>query len=1216
MGALFRLASFELRYQLRRVSAWVYFAMFAALAFMLTAAAGGAWPELDLGDRALIANSPSSIFTTLTALALLGVPVTAAISGNAVYRDFQTGTHPLFFTTPIAKTAYLGGRWLGAAAANVVVFLGIPLGILLATVSGLPEPERLAPFSAAAYLEPLGVIVVPNVLFTSAVFLTLAALTRRMLPNYVGGLVLLVGWATAQGFVAVLDQDWAVWVLDPFGSAAVDRATRYWTVAERNTAGLPIGQLLLLNRALWLAVGAAVFAAGAAAFRFTHYGSEGRRVALPYDAAPPPALPRPATVRRDFTLRAHLRLLVAETRRAVREVVANVYFPIIVVVCMLFVLLSGSEVESIYGTATFPVTYKVLERLEGGYALLLLIVITFYAGELVWNERELRASQIHDSLPVPTWVPLAAKLLALAGIAAALQASQMVVGMMMQAADGWYRFQPGLYLRELFVHQYLGAWLPLAVLAVLVQTVVNHKYLGHFLLILYYLGSAFLFFAGIEHNLLVFPSAPELVWSDMNGWGHAPRAWGWFTLYWSGVAVLMVIVCALLWVRGEEPRAGRRLKLARPRLTRPLLRVAAATGALVLATGGFIFYNTNVLNDFSTRRESERVQAEYEKRHKRFETAPQPRIVAARLNVDIEPDTRDLRLRGAYHIVNRTRARIDTVHVDVLSSLEIRDLSFDRPAARVIANKEGGYYAFRLSRPLMPGDSAELRFDLEHDERGFANEPAYGPVVGNGTFFHSDYLPSVGYNASGELMGEGARRKHGLPQRPRIAPIDDPRGRMRNFVAYDADWIDFDATVSTSADQVAVAPGYLVREWKEGGRRYFRYRSDGPMLNFYAFLSGRYTVRKDRWNNVALEIYHHPTHTWNVGRMMRSMKASLGYYTRVFGPYQHRQLRIFEFPRYGQFAQSFDNTIPYSEAIGFIADVEDDDIDYPFFVTAHEVAHQWWGHQLAGADVQGAAMLSETLAEYSALMVMEKEFGREKIGRFLRYELDGYLRGRGGDLRGETPLMLAENQQYLHYNKGALAMYALRDYLGEAAVNGALRAFLAENRFRGPPYPTSLDLMRHLEAAAPDSLRPFVAHLFREVTIFQNRAVSAEARPLGGNRYEVTLTVEAKLLRADPRGNEEEVRPLGVPIDIGVLGTDDDRPLYLRKHRVRPGRQTIRVTVEGRPVRAGIDPRHVLIDRDIDDNVVRVSIGSDEPAATEKADTAKAAPRGEAGGAR
>src|SRR6185312_9629764 len=134
---------------------------------------------------------------------------------------------------------------------------------------------------------------------------------------------------------------------------------------------------------------------------------------------------------------------------------------------------------------------------------------------------------------------------------------------------------------------------------------------------------------------------------------------------------------------------------------------------------------------------------------------------------------------------------------------------------------------------------------------------------------------------------------------------------------------------------------------------------------------------------------------------------------------------------------SFPNTIPYSEGLGFIADNSDPKrLDYLWFVTAHEVAHQWWAHQVIGANVQGATLLSETLAEYSALMVMERRYGSGQMRQLLKYELDKYLAGRGQAGSPEQPLKrVAPDQMHIHYHKGALAMYALKDAIGEATVN-------------------------------------------------------------------------------------------------------------------------------------------------------------------------------------
>ena len=130
---------------------------------------------------------------------------------------------------------------------------------------------------------------------------------------------------------------------------------------------------------------------------------------------------------------------------------------------------------------------------------------------------------------------------------------------------------------------------------------------------------------------------------------------------------------------------------------------------------------------------------------------------------------------------------------------------------------------------------------------------------------------------------------------------------------------------------------------------------DAPILAYHAYLSARWEVKKDRWNDVEIAVYYHPDHPYNVDKMIEATKKGLEYFSTHFGPYQHRQFRILEFPRFASFAEAFPNTIPFSEGIGFIAKLDDpDEIDYVTYVTAHELAHQWWAHQVIGAGVQGS----------------------------------------------------------------------------------------------------------------------------------------------------------------------------------------------------------------------------------------------------------------------
>jgi aminopeptidase N len=463
--------------------------------------------------------------------------------------------------------------------------------------------------------------------------------------------------------------------------------------------------------------------------------------------------------------------------------------------------------------------------------------------------------------------------------------------------------------------------------------------------------------------------------------------------------------------------------------------------------------------------------------------------------------------------------------------------------------------------------------------------------VENGTFFNNgEMFPHIGYDESFELQDRNTRRKHGLKPIERAKPPTDMQARMDNVISRESDWLNLDTTVSTSADQIALAPGYLQREWTENGRRHFHYKTTSPILGFWSYLSARYEVKRDSWKSpdgsvIPIEIYYDAKHPYNVDRMITGVKKSLDYFTKNFSPYQHKQVRILEFPGYRTFAQSFPNTIPFSESIGFIADLRDpeESIDYVFYVTAHEIAHQWWAHQVIGGNVQGGTMLVETMAQYSALMVMEKEYGRDKMQRFLRYELDNYLRDRGSELVAEQPLVLVENQPYIHYRKGSLVMYALRDYIGEEAVNRALAKFLRDHAFEGAPYTTATELVKYFRAEAPPQYQETITDLFERITLFDNKTTEVSSTKRADGKYVVKVTVTSSKLRADAKGEEKPV-PVNDLIDIGVFA-DKDRVLFSEKRRITKPTQTFEIVVGEKPVKAGIDPFNKLIDRNPKDNV-------------------------------
>jgi aminopeptidase N len=551
-------------------------------------------------------------------------------------------------------------------------------------------------------------------------------------------------------------------------------------------------------------------------------------------------------------------------------------------------------------------------------------------------------------------------------------------------------------------------------------------------------------------------------------------------------------------------------------------------------------------------------------------------------------------MKGSYALENKSAQPVSRLLLAFAPAarLVVHQLDIGVPSRLEKDDVDLGVRLYRLDPPLPPGAKTTLAFDVELPTRGFRNEGSNTSVVYNGSFVNGrEMLPLIGYQDRGELERDQDRKKFGLAPKERMRDRDDPAGLAVNALQGAADFIAFEATVSTEADQIAISPGYLQREWTENGRRYFHYKMDAPIMNFYAFQSARYAVKKDVWagpsGDVPIEIYYQPGHEFDLDSMDLSVKDSLAYCSAAFGPYQYRQFRIVEFPRYETFAQSFPNTIPYSEAIGFIARIRPDDpkdIDYPYYVTAHEAAHQWWAHQVVGGDVQGSTMLVESLAQYSALMVMKKKYGPAKMRRFLSYELNNYLRGRAFEQKKELPLSRVENQPYIHYNKGSLVFYALQDYIGEDKLNQAIRTFRDAHAFKGPPYPSSEELVQRIREATPPELQYLVEDLFEKIVVYDNRAVSATMKELAGGKWEVTMKVVAKKRVADELGKESDVAVDDL-IDIGVIDEKGDA-IAVEKKRIKAEETSFTMTVDKRPVKAGIDPLNKLIDRQSDDNVV------------------------------
>ena len=1185
---------FELRQQLKSPLFWMIALAFGALAF---GAAGSDSIQIGGGIGNVHRNAPFVVVQMLTMFTLLGMFLITVFVAGAALRDFDAGTAELFFTTPMSRSAYLGGRFSAGYLASVGVLVVVAIGLLLGVLMPWVDPERLGPTSLAGYAYAFSVFVLPDLFFLGAFLFLLATLTRSMLMTYIGVIAFFVLYQIAVITTTNLEHRTLGALIDPFGLGALDLATRYWSAEDRNTRVPELGGMLLANRAIWIAVALAMIAATLAWFRPDREGIRLWRRRRTVNAAATVEISTAAVAIPVVAPRTDAAARFAQWRKLawfdMRGVLGGVTF----VVMLAFGLMNlGGDLafsNEIFGTKVYPVTHLMTAAMNGSYNFLLIIIVAFYAGELVWRERSHRISDVTDAFPLPDWIPLLSKLTALIVVIVLFLLFGALECVIYQLWRGGTPIEPALYLSDIALNTI--SFTLLAALALFLQVVANNKFLGYLLVVLYFVGRIALNQLHFDHHLYNYGSAPAALYSDMNGYGHFLAGHLWFRAYWGCFAVALLVVAALYWSRGTAQGWKERARIARQRLGLPSGALMAASVLGFIGLGGWIYYNTNVLNRYVPGDVAKQMRADYEKHYRQYRDLPQPKITDVRADVDLFPHEHRVDVRGHYALQNKTTQPISDLHVRLPVEMKLVEAKF--AAHDVVSDDRAqGYTIYRLKQPLAPGASMDFDFTLQFASRGFRNTPDDTHVVDNGTFINSFVFPHFGYDDNGQLEDRNDRRKYGLAQLPRMPKIDDEPARQFNLLGRDADWVNFETTVSTVADQIALAPGYLEKEWTEGGRRYFHYRMDKPILGFFSFQSARYEVKRDEANGIPIEVYYDRKHAYNVDRMIDSAKKSLAHFGAAYSPFQFRQMRILEFPGYERFAQSFANTVPFSESIGFIADLRDpDDIDYVFYVTAHEVAHQWWAHQVIGALVQGVTMLDETFAQYSALMVQEKEYGAQQMHKFLKYELDRYLSGRGGEVVEERSLGLVENQDYIHYRKGSVVMYSLKDYLGEDVVDRTLARYDREMAFQQPPYTTTRDFLADLRAEAGPQWSSLIEDLFDKITVYDNRMTEATAKKRADGKYDVTLTLHATKTYSDGVGKETPGK-VELPLDIGIFARaadgkeEHEKVLFLEKRAVGDGDSTITLTVDGEPYEAGIDPYNKLVDRVSDDNRKRITL--------------------------
>lgn len=1178
----------ELKYVLKQPMIYIFLFIISLLVFGAVAS-----DNVIIGGSVgnVFKNSPKSLTIFTSILSIFGLVMATAFFNNAALRENKYNFNEILFSAPINKSGYFFGRFFGALILSTIPLLGVFIGAFLGAKIGVlmnwVAPERIGPFYFETFTNNYLLIILPNMFLAGAIIFALATKTKSTIISFVGALIIIIGYLVSGQFISDIDNETLAALTDAFGIRAYSLETKYFTPLEQNTISPSFSGLLFLNRLVWMAVGFVILLLSYFNFSFKEKAKKVKAV-LEEKITSTIATKKPI-LKTSYTGNYNFNLFKSFFKTNYLSITKNVVFKILFLFSAIILISSLWGGYEYFGLQSYPVTYQILETINNSTSIFIYIIIVFFSGELVWRDRDFNINEVIDATPYATIYSLTAKFLSLISIASLLYFFFIICGIIYQAINGYTNFEIGVYLQS-FLYNALPGFLIFSGVLILIQVISKNKYIGYFISILIiFFWDLILLALDIQSNMLILGVKPSLQYSDMNWFGPGFKSAMWFNFYWILLSVICLFFAAALWQRGMLSSLKNRFTIANKQTSKGFKLATAFTIISFLGVAAFVFYNTQILNDYDTTKESETSSASFEKKYKQYENLSIPKITDAKYFIDIFPEKREVNCKVEFGMINKSETAIDSLFISFNEDWN-QSITFEN-ATVVFEDEDLEVKIYKFDPPLQPNQKLTAIAKSAYNKKGISNTRPNTTVLKNGTFFNNfAILPTLGYRTNFELQDKNSRRKYDLKPKKRMPELESncSKSCMANYLSDGtSDYINIETVISTSEDQIAIAPGSLINETLANGRKTFHYKVDHPSQHFCSFVSARYEVARKKWNGVDVEIYHDKKHTVNIEMMTDAVERSLKYFTENFGPYYHKQCRIIEFPRYATFAQAFPGTMPYSEGFGFITNLEDEEENNVIdAVIAHEIAHQWWAHQVVGADMQGGTLMSESFAEYSSLMTM-KQISKTpmKMREFLKYDHDRYLRGRSREVDKELPLYKVENQDHIHYGKGSVILYALQDYIGEEKVNAAMRNFLSEFKYKEPPYPTSYDFLKHLEPEVPDSLKYLVDDWFKTITLYDNRLEKATYKKLEDEKYEISLNIKSNKIKADTIGNETK-EPINDWIDIGVFADSDEKDLMFQKRvKFDEPEMTFSFVVDKLPEKAAIDPRRLLIERVYKDNI-------------------------------
>jgi ABC-2 type transport system permease protein len=1166
---------FEVKYHFKQIS----FKIAALIFFLLgmVAVQGGFGSEV-------YKNGPYTIATITGLLSLCSIFAAVLLCASVVLRDTAYKMDAIIFTSSIKRFPYFFSRFTGLLTAVFVILCFAVAGMFAG--SFLVPAEQRGPFNLIYFLQPLLIFGLPNLLFCSALIFCVGLFSGNTRAVYAAGVLLYVlYWVGAIAGDSPLlansslkpDGPGSLSLLaDPFGLSVFFSETRSWTSAERNNQLFSLKGIILLNRLLWTGFALLLLILGYRFFKLQLKLPASKKDKTP--ARTVTNIPYRSVIPDPEGIRYHRNVFGSQLKLETISLFKHIPFMVMLIlwIFMYAVEMRDSLFGGPYSIRYYPATSIILQELRSVKPAMFLII--FYAAELVWRERSVNIHGLVYSTPVPNAALWAAKISTLGILIAVIISSNIGIGTALQLMHGYTQLELARYAS---LYYYSGIPLLLfAVLIVMIMSFSSGKYLG---MLLGLFTAALIVFSprlGIEHYLLRYASVPELFYSSMNGFGHYAAAFNWYMLYWSGLAIVLSLITIAIWQNSRELPFGRRLRTAAKQWGKTGSIVLPAALFIWIGTGAWIYYQTNISGRYKNRLAQKEWQLEYEKRYRAIAGIYQPVIKDVKTNIDLYPSKQFYTVEGTYRLRNESDSPVTSLWLG--TDPEVSVASFSVPSATEgLHDKDFNERRYDLETPLLPGKEMLIGFSLKMIRSGFVPFNSEHSVVENGSYIELEkYLPFLGYNDRYEWEEKTARRKKGLTEKPIALPAD---------TAYHL--VNYETTISTDAGQQVITVGELKNRWNKANRNYFQYKTTEPSPFMFALSSARYACIKEDYKGITLNICYEPGQTCNTAAMLQAMKNALDYGSAHFSLYPYKQLTLAEIPQYRGAATAYPGVIFSAENISFLGNFSDTTkLNQAYAITAHETAHQWWGSRFEPAVSPGNKFLTESLAKYAEVMILEHQFGKMHLRNYLRADNRLYAILRSLE-EEEMPLDSVSGQPFVYYQKGGLAMYAIKESIGEKKLNQALQNMFTKHSAPGVkanPETLKQELYRNASAAQI----ALIDDLLNKTITWRLKLTLVECKPLADGRFGITL--QANIVKNNGSYHSFKPIPLNDDMDIAVFEQTPDRwhrytqPLYFQKHHFSDTETRFTLIVNKKPAAIAIDPYGYMLEEDQQDNIVLI----------------------------